>query len=158
MACHTANGSQQRGVILLAMLVVLIIMSLSLTGAASIYAEQLRRDRELELLRVGEVYRNAIGRYYQNTPGVIKSYPPSLDALLLDVRQPVPQRYLRELYLDPLNPRGSWGVVEASSGGVMGIYSLAEGKPFKQSGFNDKNKHFENKKYYYDWLFIYSPR
>src|SRR5690606_24028540 len=125
--------------------------------AGALWSEAQRRDKEQELLRVGDKFRIAIGQYYNNTPGAIKQYPPTLAALLRDDRFPEPQRYLRTIYINPITGRPGWGILEAPSGGVMGVYSLSGTRPFKTRRFRPVNEGLENKKMYGDWIFAYLP-
>lgn len=149
---------QHAGFILLGVLMLLIIASYTLANCSAKWSDMVKRDREQELLKVGDTIRKAIGRYYEQTPGTVKQYPPDLQALLHDSRFPVPRRYLRKLYVDPITQNTGWGVLRAPSGGVMGIYSLSHAKPFKRKNFHSPYHHFENKNHYESWYFVYLPR
>lgn len=154
------NGKFKRkesGYILLGLLVLLIVAGYALAETGAKWSDIVKREREQELLKVGDTIRTAIGNYYNQSPGVIKQYPPNLEALLYDVRFPVPRRYLRKLYLDPVTQKEGWGILEAPSGGVMGVYSLSPAKPFKTKNFRPINRHFENQKHYGEWYFVYIP-
>ena len=151
------RAHQQLGYILVGMLVLIMVAGFALTEASAKWSDLRKREREQELLKVGDTIRTAIGNYYNQTPGIVKEYPPNLEALLHDERFPVPKRYLRKLYLDPVTQREGWGVLEAPSGGIMGVYSLSADKPFKTENFRPKYQHFENKKYYGEWYFTYIP-
>jgi len=157
MAHHMRHGKNQ-GYILLGLLVLLVIVGYALAEAGTSWTNKAKREREQELLKVGDTIKKAIGNYYNQTPGVVKQYPPNLEALLLDNRFPVPRRYLRQLYLDPITQREGWGILEAPSGGVMGVYSLSAEQPFKSKNFRPAYQHFEGKKYYGEWYFAYLPK
>lgn len=146
---------EQKGFILLGLLVLIVVAGFALTQASTKWSDARKREREQELLKVGDVIRTAIGHYYNQTPGVVKEYPPNLEALLKDNRLPVTKRYLRKIYIDPVTQREGWGMIEAPSGGIMGIYSLSADIPFKTRGFRPVYQHFENKKYYGEWYFAY---
>lgn len=141
----------------LGLLLVIAMMGAALAGAGTLWSAAQRRDREQELLHIGHKFREAIGQYYESTPGVVKQYPPTLEALLRDDRFPRPRRYLRKIYVDPISGMSSWGILEAPSGGVMGVYSLGIGTPYQQSNFSQDDKAFEGKKYYEEWIFAYIP-
>jgi len=141
---------------LLGLLVLIMIIGFFLGEAGALWSDARQRDREAELLKVGDRIRIAIGRYYNNTPGPVKQFPRTLEALLRDDRFPVPQRYLRTLYIDPVTRREGWGILEAPSGGIMGVYSLSGDKPFKTRQFRPIYKEFEDRKMYGDWIFAYS--
>ena len=55
---------------------------------------------------------------------------------------------------------GAWGFgcgVKAPDGGIMGVYSLSEGKALKVAGFSFADREFEGAALYSDWKFLYSP-
>ena len=66
-----------------------------LTGTVS-YTLQLR-EKERDLLFVGDQFRRAIGEYYEKAPGGVKVYPKKLEDLLRDNRYPGVQRWLRKI-------------------------------------------------------------
>lgn len=149
--------NKPEGFILLGLLVLMIVSGFALAQVGALWKNAVQREREQELLKVGEVIENAIGRYYNQTPGIIKQYPPSLEALLYDERFTKPRKYLRKIYIDPITQREGWGIVEAPTGGIMGVYSLSDKLPYKTKGFRPKYVHFENKKFYGEWYFAYIP-
>lgn len=152
-----AESNKSHGYILIGLLVLIIVSGFGLAQVGAKWSDARKREREQELLKVGHIIRNAIGRYYQQTPGVIKQYPPNLEALLKDNRFAEPKRYLRKLYLDPITQNEGWGIVEAPSGGVMGVYSLSDKTPIKIRNFRPIYQHFENRRYYGEWYFVYAP-
>jgi len=149
--------NQSAGFILIGMLVLMIVTGYALAEVSTKWSDAVKREREQELLKVGDTIRKAIGSYYNQTPGVIKQFPPNLEALLYDDRFPVPKRYLRRLYMDPITQREGWGILEAPSGGIMGVYSLSEQAPYKRKSFRPIYKSFENSKFYGNWFFAYVP-
>ena len=153
----TDSSLNQSGYILVGLLILIVVAGYALAASGTKFSEARKREREQELLKVGDTIRKAIGNYYNQTPGVVKQYPPNLEALIRDDRFPEPKRYLRKLYLDPVTQREGWGILEAPSGGVMGVYSLSAAKPYKSKNFRLIYQHFENKKYYGEWYFAYVP-
>ncbi len=151
------HDRKSQGFILLGVLALVMISGFSLAQAGIRWRDAVQHERERELLKIGEVYRKAIGSYYNQTPGVVKQYPPSLEALISDERFPQARRHIRKLYLDPITQREGWGIVEAPSGGVMGVYSLSDKAPFKTKGFRPQYQQFEDRKYYGEWYFVYIP-
>jgi type II secretory pathway pseudopilin PulG len=151
------NKPGQRGYTFLALLILIMLIGFTLSQAGAMWSDARQRQREQELLKVGDKIRTAIGQYYNNTPGAIKQYPPTLKSLLRDDRFPVPKRYLREIYINPITGRPHWGILHAPTGGVMGVYSLSGQKPFKTGLFRPVDKALENKKMYGDWIFFYTP-
>lgn len=145
------------GYILIGMLVLVMLSGFALAHTGAKWSDARKREREQELLKIGHTIRNAIGRYYEQTPGVIKQYPPNLEALLKDNRFAEPKRYLRKMYIDPITQSEGWGIVEAPSGGIMGVYSLSDKTPIKTKNFRPIYQHFENRRYYGEWYFVYAP-
>ncbi|GGC87215.1 type II secretion system protein [Undibacterium terreum] len=139
-----------------AMFMVAVVVLLSLQAQSAMSTKE-RRRKEDELLYVGQAYRNAIRDYYANAPGSNRTYPPSIDALVLDSRTSRISRHLRKAYVDPLTGSASWGVVAAPDGGIMGVYSLSTQTPIKIGGFPDELLSFTGAKKYQDWKFIYQP-
>ena len=115
------------------------------------------RDKERELLFVGDQFRRAIATYYEKTPGGLKQYPKKLEDLLRDNRYPNVQRYLRKIYTDPLTGNAQWGLVEIPGIGITGVYSLSELAPVKTANFSALYKSFATAKKYSDWKFVYVP-
>jgi type II secretory pathway pseudopilin PulG len=120
------------GFTLVWVLVALALFSLALSVVGPMWAEQARRDREQDLLRIGNLYARAIAGYYASSPGALKQFPPTLNALLEDRRYVGMKRHLRRLYADPLDPSQAWGLVRAPDGGIRGVYSLSIQAPLRQ--------------------------
>ena len=97
---RTAPPARAAGFTYLAVLLLVALIGLGLSSAATLFATAQQRERELELLFIGNQYRQAIGSYYESTPGGAKQFPPTLEALLKDERHPVTVRHLRKLYAD----------------------------------------------------------
>lgn len=148
---------KRSGYILLGLLTLIMVSGFALAQVGARWKDAIQREREQELLKVGEAISEAIGRYYNQTPGIVKQYPPSLDALLHDERFPTPRKHLRKIYLDPITQREDWGLLMAPSGGIMGVYSNSDKSPYKTKGFRPKYEHFEDKKFYGEWYFAYVP-
>lgn len=155
MARPTPPG-RQAGVAFLGLLLVIAAMGATLAAGGTLWREVQQREKERELLFVGMQYRNAIRDYYVNSPQVAR-YPPNLAALLKDERQPATKRYLRRPYRDPLSNSREWGLVKAPEGGIMGVYSLAAGRPIKQANFPAELRWSGELPSYADWQFIYVP-
>ena len=145
------------GYVYLALLFSAVLMGSAMSGAAALWSAEQKRERERELLHIGHKFREAIGRYYNRSPG-IKQYPPTLEALLNDTRFAVSQRYLREIYVDPFTNERNWGVIEAPTGGIMGVHSLSAEFARKTANFDERDKEFETKKLHGEWIFVYVPQ
>jgi type II secretory pathway pseudopilin PulG len=152
--CHCRSLSTQGGVMLLALLIFLSILGLVVTKTSEVWSTALTREREQELLFVGEQYRKAIERYYNATPGSNKVLPPSIEQLLQDDRFPKPQRHLRSAYPDPMGAGEVWGVLKQGSR-IIGVYSQPDQKPMKKSGFDPKYAEFSAAQSYRGWRFVF---
>ncbi len=140
----------------MSLLIVVAITGAALAAGGALYSKVAQREKERELLFVGEQFRQAIALYYYRSPGT-QQYPKSLEALLEDNRYPMPVRYLRKLYRDPVTGKPDWGVVEAPEGGIVGVYSKSGETPFKTANFPMRYKAFEEALKYSDWKFVFTP-
>jgi type II secretory pathway pseudopilin PulG len=145
-----------RGFTYLTVLFIVAILMGGLALVGEVWETSAKREREAELLFIGNEYRKAIARYYESTPGGVKRYPRELADLIKDERHPATQRYLRKLYVDPFGGK-EWGLVKAPDGGIAGVHSLSEEKPLKIAGFKLRDAGFEAASRYADWTFAYSP-
>jgi type II secretory pathway pseudopilin PulG len=142
-----------RGVVLLTLLIALMLASIGLMAAVDVWSVARQREREQELLFVGEQYRLAIQSYYYGAPpGARRQLPARLDDLLEDNRYPVPVRHLRRLYPDPVTASSDWGLVRIGDG-IAGVYSLSDKPPIKQAGFAPAYEHFNGRTAYSQWIF-----
>ena len=148
---------KQKGFTYLGMLIIVAVMGMGLAAFGQIYSHAAQRDKEAELLFVGEQFREAIASYYRKSPGT-NVYPKTLQDLVEDKRFPMPQRHLRRIYADPMTGGTEWGLVEAPGGaGIMGVHSLSEEKPIKSAHFGTRQQEFETAESYKAWRFVYSP-
>jgi type II secretory pathway pseudopilin PulG len=149
---------RQRGFSYLLVLMMVAILGATLAYAGVLWGTIAQRERETELLYVGNQFRRAIMRYYENTPGPLKHYPRALEDLLTDMRQPHAQHYLRKVFFDPMTNDRKWGLVPAPDGGIMGVYSQSEKEPLRVANFPERYREFQNAASYQDWKFVHLPR
>ena len=146
----------QRGFTYLGMLVIVALLGFGLAAFGELYSHAAQREKERELLFIGNQFRDAIASYYNKSPGA-KVYPKKLEDLVEDKRFPMPQRHLRRVYRDPMTGTPEWALVEAPGGGFMGVHSLSEETPIKSGGFSAKDADFAEVENYTKWMFTYSP-
>jgi len=146
---HAADGFTYIGI-----LIAVAILGVSLAATGEIWHTTGQRDREHQLLYVGDQFRQAIGRYANSGN---HQYPASLADLLRDPRQPGTVRYIRKIYYDPITGTQDWGLVKNDNGQIIGVYSRSTQRPIKQSNFSEEDQDFEGKEAYTDWTFTYSP-
>jgi len=145
----------QAGFTLLAMLLVVAATGAALAAIGEMASHAMQREKEAELLFVGNQYREAIASYYSRTPGAAKRYPAKLEDLLEDKRFPMTQRHLRRLYRDPITGE-PFEPVPSPEGGVMGVRSRSEAEPIKTGNFLARDETFGDAKKYSDWQFVYT--
>jgi len=145
------RAQREQGGVLLAALVLIAIVPLLMLGVADQWSTRLIRARETELLFVGDQMVQALASYRDADPSGL--YPLSLNDLVEDRRGLNTRHHLRSLYRDPMTNRAEWGLVREPDRRISGVYSLAPGAPFKQTGFAPRHQDFEHKKSYRAWVF-----
>lgn len=151
------TSTRQHGFTLLAVLAAMFLLALVSQQVMSVVSQQAQREREAELLRIGAAYQTAIGAYHDQSPGSVKRWPPTLEALLDDRRFVTLQRHLRRLYADPLTRTTTWGLVPAPDGGIAGVYSLSEDHPIRTGGTELARLGLAEVSRYSDWKFVHRP-
>ena len=152
------SGQRLRGVVLLALLIALALLSIGMMSAVDVWSLSRQREREQELLFVGSQYRQAIRHYYLAAPsGGQRGYPTSVAVLLDDDRFPIPVHHLRRAYPDPITGNPQWGELRVGDR-IQGVYSLSEARPLKQAGFPANEQAFNDADSYKSWIFAYIPR
>ena len=144
----------ERGFTLLGLLFVIAMLGIALSAVGVVWSAEIRRDREAQLLFVGDQIRAAIGHYYREGG----QYPQALTDLLEDKRVPQTRRYLRRLYPDPMTNSSDWQPIVAPQGGIMGVASSSQLKPIKVANFEPIDAAFAQQECYCDWQFTYSPQ
>lgn len=145
------------GFTFLGLMVIVAIMGIALLAVGEVWSTAKQREKEQELLFVGDQFRRAITAFYVHATNKQQPYPTNLEDLLKDPRYPTTQRYLRQLYRDPMTGSAEWGVLKKPNGGIYGVYSLSEQTPIKQSNFKLADKDFAGKTKYADWQFMHVP-
>jgi type II secretory pathway pseudopilin PulG len=148
--------SRSQGFTYLSLLLIVAAMGSGLAAFGELASHAAQREKEAELLFVGDAYREAIRQYYESSPAGHKRYPKSLEQLLKDDRFSFNRRYLRRLYRDPVTGK-EWAMVEAPEGGIMGVHSASAAAPAKSGSFPAGYEAFEGAARYADWQFVYSP-
>ena len=115
---------------LVAALVLLAAMAAIASLVAVRWADEAQREREQELLRIGNDIAGALAAYAKDSAGSTRSHPQELNMLLEDRRAFGTKRYLRRIEPDPMTGQSEWGLIRAEDGGVAGVFSLGGGRPF----------------------------
>lgn len=124
----TPGRSRQGGYTYLLVLFLVAGLGLMAAQIGVVWQHEVQREREADLLAVGAEMARALASYKRSGPG--QAYPVKLADLLEDKRYPNPVRHLRRIYRDPLSGVARWGEV-VQGGQIVGIYSLAPGKPIR---------------------------
>lgn len=132
-------------------LVAMMGMGLALTG--ELWHTAQKREKEQELLFIGNQFRRAIAMYSANGGGNLQR----LEDLLRDPRVPGMRRYLRRIYHDPMTGGSEWGLIKSGGNVITGVYSLSDDEPLKQAGFGPGESDFAGKKKYSEWVFAPKP-
>ena len=144
------RAAPQAGFTYIGLLVVIVIMGIGLVKVSDVWVTVVKRQKEEQLLWVGAQYRQALTRYYKAGSG--ERYPHKLEDLLQDPRTPNVQRYLRQLYPDPITGSAEWGLTKVGDL-ITGVYSLSEDQPMKKADFDPADASFADKDKYSDWVF-----
>jgi type II secretory pathway pseudopilin PulG len=155
--CEPRRLGCEAGLTYLGVLILTAMLTISMAAAGILWHFAQQRQRESDLLFIGNQFRIAIGRYYLNQLGPQKEYPKRLEDLLRDPRHPGSVRYLRKLYTDPMTGSTDWGLLKTPDGSILGVYSKSNRKPIKNATFRPVDRHFERKAKYSEWKFAYLP-
>lgn len=144
----------ERGFTFVAVLAATALLTASLSVAGPRWADAQRRERERELVRVGQRYAQAIAQYRDRSPGAERRYPATLDDLLIDRRFVGTVRHLRRLYTDPVAPGRPWGVVRDGSGAIVGVRSSSLDSPSGLPLLDAAGRPLPAVARYADWSFL----
>jgi len=103
---HRRRSAGERGVLLVALMVGMTVMMILLTASAQSWTAVMKREREEELIFRGNQYITALKAYAADHGG---NFPPQLKLLM--EKGPKGNRYLRQLFGDPFDPKGEWNLI-----------------------------------------------
>jgi type II secretory pathway pseudopilin PulG len=157
MPPETIIFRNQRGLALMAVLVMVVIVGLGVGIVGTTWKTKVQRSREQELLWRGDQYRKAIASYYQVAHGGPQgTYPRSLEVLERDPRFLQRVRHIRRFFKDPITGT-DFVLIRDASGAIIGVRSSSNLEPFKKDGFPYEYAQFANRKHYSEWEFIFKP-
>lgn len=146
----------QGGLVLIALLLMLMLVGIGALSAAELWSTARKREREVELLWVGEQYRHAVESYWRTTPGPRKILPSSISQLLTDDRFPNPVHHLRQAYRDPMAEDVDFEPVIINNA-LVGVHSTSKDAPVKRAHFPKMYAQFANAETYDQWQFVFIP-
>ncbi len=149
---------RHEGYTYLGVLLVVLVLGMTLTGATLVSETKRRREKEQELIFAGQHYVNAIRSYYESGEGGVSTYPRSVADLLKDPRFPGLRRHLRKPWRDPMTPAGEWDLIVGEHGGIIGVRSRSRQAPLgKFPMAQDGDGAIVGKASYSDWQFRFEP-
>src|SRR5260370_10148953 len=95
---------EERGFMLVGLIVAIFLVLLALSVAAPKVAQELRREREVEAVHRGNQYVRAIRLYYRK----FGHYPGSIEQL----EKTNNIRFLRQQYVDPMTGKADWRLIK----------------------------------------------
>ena len=113
--------ASSRGFTYLWVLFAVALLGISLVTASALWVSTANRQKRVQLEWAGAQFKEAIGSYYESSPGGSKSYPRTLADLLEDRRFAVPRRHLRRVYINPFSNTRDWEFLHCASGGLCGV-------------------------------------
>jgi type II secretory pathway pseudopilin PulG len=140
-----------------AVLAAMLILALATQSVMTYVSQQDLREREADLLRIGQAYAQAIGAYYESSPGSLKRWPRTLEDLAEDKRFVGTRRHIREIYSDPMTRSAHWGLVMSEDGGIAGVHSLSTAQPIRSASLELDTLALPAASRYTDWQFVYRP-
>ena len=151
------RACRQQGFTYVGLLLLLALAGTALAGAGTLWSIESRRDKEAQLLFIGDQFNEAITSFREHTPaGQMQRFPRRLDELLDDKRWPTTRRHLRQVFVDPMTGSREWGLVRTPGGEIIGVHSLADGKPLKKGNFPGRWAAFAQAGSYRDWRFVFA--
>ena len=157
------SAARGRGFTYFGLLLAIASAAGAIGGGAHLLANDLRRDKELDLLLAGDEIRRAIEAYHGLNSSGVNPYPKSLEALLRDPHQLAVVRHLRRIRRDPMTEPGAdpppaetggWVLVRDAQQQVIGVHSSSGRVPLKRGGFPRHYEAFSQARSYADWKFI----
>lgn len=135
-ACGLARPGRralrQGGFGYLLVLFAMAAMGITLASAGEVWRTASLREKEAQLLFVGQQFRLALASYRDRSPVGSPSAPETLDDLLQDRRFPTPVAHLRRLWRDPMTNSTDWVLVRPG-GRISGIHTRHEGEPLRNA-------------------------
>jgi len=154
-APHAAAGRGvpcgQGGFTYLLVLFLLAGMGILLAGTGQVWHTTAQREKEAQLLFVGNQFRLALASYRDQSPDGTPDAPATLQELLEDKRFPTPKRHLRRLWRDPITNSTDWTLLKQGER-IVGVHSPSPGRPLR-TAFEARDAVFAGTDAYAQWVF-----
>ena len=159
----TGKPFGQAGFTYFGLLFAIATIALGMGAGAGMLSNDLRRDKELDLLFAGDAIRRAIEIYHAKNAAGQDPFPKQLEWLLRDPHQPSTQRYLRKIFRDPMHDpdqadsyrmANTWVLIYGPGERIIGVHSNSRDTPLKRAGFPQPYEGFSQARTYAEWRFI----
>ena len=158
----TGSLTQDAGFAYYGLLLSVAAAALAAAAGSHLLGNELRREKEAELLSCGDEIRRAIESYHGKNNAGSNPFPTRLEWLLRDPHQATIHRYLRRICPDPMQQRdpndaartGGWALILDAKGQIVGVHSESLREPMKSSGFAPLYENFREARHYADWRFV----
>jgi hypothetical protein len=151
------HRGRQAGFTYLSLLFVIVFVGIGLAQVGARFSDDVQREHEADLLRIGDEIVRAIRSYHLASVGPVKTLPRGWDDLLEDRRSTQVRRHLRSIPRDPLTAGTEWEIVRDEAGAMVGIRSRSTSRPFRTSGAEVDGRPLPVAAAYRDWAFVYEP-
>lgn len=152
---HLPGCGRQRGFGYLMLLFAMAAMGITLAGAGEVWRTASAREKEAQLLFVGQQFRLALASYRDRSPEGSPNTPATLDDLLQDKRFPKPVPHLRRLWRDPMTNSTDWVLVKPG-GRITGIHTRHMGEPVR-TAHEPQDAALSGTTVYSQWVFEAAP-
>ena len=158
----TGSLAHDAGFAYYGLLLSVVVAALAATAGSHLLGNELRREKEAELLACGDEIRRAIESYHGKNNAGSSPFPTRLEWLLRDPHQATIHRYLRRICPDPMQQRdpndsaktGGWALILDANRQIVGVHSESLREPLKRSGFAPLYEVFREARHYADWRFV----
>ena len=116
-----ASGRPQSGFTYLWILFAIAMLGVSLTVSSQLWVSSAQRQKIEQMNWIAEQFKQAIGSYYESSPGSVKLYPQTPEMLLQDERFITTKRHLRKIYANPFSGLPDWDWIRGVDGGLRGV-------------------------------------
>lgn len=151
------SGRWQAGFTYVGLLIAVALIAVGTLTVLETGAQLQLREKEAELIAIGQEFRAALKSYAEATPLGQPDAPKELAELLRDPRHPGTKRHLRRIYVDPLTGRRDWGIVRSPEGRILGVHSRSTSPTLRKNGFPVGLEAFAEAQRHDEWVFALQP-
>ena len=145
----------------IAILVIIFAIALFANSAFENIFTNTKREKELDLIFIGNQYAKAIESYYKFMPAGVNEFPSNLQDLAIDSRTLPPTKHLRKNYKDPMTDLEDWALIVNEDNKIIGVHSKSDQPPLFHNFYKSKyiSPDIFNKAISYsEWTFIFSNK